>query len=342
MEDNVNNVIINDNEYDEFFEDIPVTDNDNSPKKKKSGKSRKFYVTVIAVLLSLTVALSGVVLVMALKWNKNEKIHRAIYDKSQKIKLADGSEMISLYNMSLGDICIPAIEGVPKSTYDNDNFVTGGDGFKYYYEDAELCSYVGIDVSSHNKDIDWEEVAESGVDFAMIRIGGRGYGADGVVYVDDNFRKNLREAKKAGLWVGAYFFSQATNEKEALEEAQFCLDMLEGEELDYPLAFDWEIVAAEGGTRCDNVSPEALTDAARAFCDKVKEGGYTPSIYSGSKIIYYKLNMAKLSDIDIWYASYNDNPDLFYNYTIWQYSQTGRVDGIEGEVDLNICMKNYT
>ena len=74
----------------------------------------------------------------------------------------------------------------------------------------------------------------------------------------------------------------------------------------------------------------------------MKEEGYTPTIYSGSKIIYYKLNMAELSDVDIWYASYNDTPDLFYNYTIWQYSQSGKVPGIAGDVDLNICMKNYT
>ena len=339
------NRVIEAKEYDDFFEDIPVAVESKASDSKISDKGfirKKPFIIILSVLLAIIIALSGAVLVMALKWNSNEKLHRAIYDKSQKITLAEGGEMISLYNMSMGDIQIPAIEGVPKSIYSNDNFVDAGDGFKYYYENSELCSYVGIDVSVHNGDIDWEKVAKSGVDFVMIRMGGRGYGIEGNIFADDNFEKNLKEAKKAGLWVGAYFFSQATNEKEAIEEAEFCIEMLKGEELDYPLAFDWEIVTAEGGTRCDNVDPRELTKAARAFCDKVKEEGYTPMLYSGSKVIYYKYNMAELSDIDVWYASYNDTPDLFYNYTMWQYSPSGRVEGVAGEVDLNICMKNYT
>ncbi len=344
MEDNVKKSPLEDEKYNNIFEELPKSEEkaETSEASKSTLSPRKIYLIVLCSLLAVIIALSAAVVVLALKHGNNQRIHRAIYDKSQKITLTESGEMISLYNISLGDIRIPAIEGVPKSTYQNENFVSGGDGFKYYYENSELCSYVGIDVSVHNGEIDWEKVAASGVDFVMIRLGGRGYGEEGNIFADDNFKDNLKGAKKAGLWVGAYFFSQATNEKEALEEAEFCIDMLGGEKLDYPLAFDWEIVSTGGSTRCDNVDPQALTDAARAFCDKVEKEGYIPALYAGSKVVYYKYDMAQLADVDIWYAYYSDEPDLFYNYTIWQYSQSGRVEGVDGEVDLNICMKNYT
>ncbi len=267
-------------------------------------------------------------------------VHRAIYDMSQEIELAGKADRIPEYNYALGDIAIPALEGVPVSTYKDENFKKDENGLLHYYEDGELCSYAGIDLSGHNEEVDFEKVKASGIDFVMLRIGGRGYGEEGVLYEDTYFRSNLKAAKDAGLMVGAYFFSQAVTAEEAREEALYSISLLGGAELDYPLAFDWEIIDAEDA-RTDNVSPQALTDCARAFCDTVKDAGYIPCLYTGSTLAYYKYDLSMLSDIDIWYAFYNDSPDMYYNYMIWQYSCTGNVDGINGDVDLNICFKNY-
>lgn len=295
----------------------------------------------VAVLLVIVLVLSCALCVMGGKLSERNEIHRAIYDMSQEIEVAGKSDRVTLSNYSLGEIAIPAMEGVPVCTYEDGNFLTDSKGYKYYYEDGELCSYVGIDVSGHNGVIDWQAVKAAGVDFAMLRIGGRGYGEEGVMYEDTYFRNNLKGAKAAGIMVGAYFFSQAVTPEEAKEEAEYAISILGGASLDYPLAFDWEIIESAENARTDKISPDVLTQCARAFCDTVKKSGYTPALYTGSQLAYYKYDLAQLSDVDIWYAYYNDTPDFYYNYMIWQYSSTGQVDGIQGSVDLNICFKNY-
>lgn len=313
------------------------------PDKKQSfrGIIKSWFNPAVAFLLAVVLILGCVVCFLSGKLSADNKIHTAIYDKSQKVELAGKTDRINLSLYGMGDVAIPAIEGVPVSKYDDDNFRTDNNGFKYYYDNSELCSYVGVDVSDFNGDIDWQAVKDSGVDFAMLRIGGRGYGYEGTLYDDTSFRTNLHKAKEAGLYVGAYFFSQAITPEEAEEEAEYALSILRGASLDYPLAFDWEVIGGDESARTDGISPEVLTQCARAFCDKVKKAGYTPALYTGSQLAYYKYDLGQLSDIDIWYASYSDTPDFYYNYTIWQYSCTGVVEGIEGSVDLNICFKNY-
>lgn len=326
-----------------------VRDKEETPKGKQNIflALKKKLTPVTAVLLAVIIVLLGIVTVQTTRMSAQSRelkrmqgIHRAIYDMSQEIEVAGPADRIPEYNYALGEIAIPALEGVPVSKYKNENFKTDSNGYLQYYEDGELCSYTGIDVSGHNGDIDWEKVKASGIDFVMLRIGGRGYGEEGVLYDDTYFRSNLRGAKAAGLSVGAYFFSQAITAEEAREEALYSISLLSGEALDYPLAFDWEIIDAEGA-RTDSISPQTLTDCARAFCDTVKDAGYIPCLYTGSTLAYYKYDLSQLSDIDIWYAFYNDSPDMYYNYMIWQYSCTGKVEGIEGDVDLNICFKNY-
>ncbi len=339
----MNNQIFNEQDTQTPVYVNPESEDRKRQKTKKQGvtaRLRAWFNPAVAVLLAVVLVLTCVLCIMGGKLQERNKIHRAIYDKSQKIELAGETDRVPLTNYGLGDIAIPAIEGVPVSTYKDENFRTDSKGYKYYYEDGELCSYVGIDVSGHNGDIDWQAVKDSGVDFVMLRIGGRGYGEEGSLYDDTYFKKNLRGAKSAGLMVGAYFFSQAVTPQEAEEEAEYAISLLGGASLDYPLAFDWEII--EGAeARTDNISPQTLTSCARAFCDRVKKSGYIPALYTGSQLAYYKYDLGQLSDIDIWYAFYNDTPALYYNYTIWQYSCTGLVEGIEGSVDLNICFKNY-
>lgn len=309
---------------------------------------RKYMTPLSAGLLVLALVLSAVLFIQGgtvrkLKkdLNMEKALHRAVYDKSQKIELAGESDRIYTYNSAYGDVCIPAIEGVPKSTYKEENFVTDENGYKQYYIDGELCSYTGVDVSEYNGSIDWQKVRASGVDFAILRIGGRGWGEAGVLYSDSMFWENLSGAKDAGLMVGVYFYSQAITPEEAEEEAEYVLEILEGESLDYPVVFDWEVVEGGVGARTDNLSPDILTQCARTFCDRIKEAGYTPCLYTGSTLAYYKYDLGVLSDIDIWYAFYNDTPGLYYNYMMWQYASDGNVEGISGNVDLNICFKNY-
>ncbi len=314
-------------------------------RKRTSKKKFPVFKTVLLALLALCIA-AVIILSVTLKNTATElnilqNKHLAVYDKDYKGAQYEQGDTVQVSDFGLAEGRIPAYPGVPKAIYDTENIVTGEDGLKSYYVDNELCSYKGVDVSAINGDIDWNEVKAAGIEFAMIRLGGRGYGDDGVLYTDDKALENIRQAKSAGLFVGAYFFSQAISEEEAIEEAQLALSVLNGESLQLPVAFDWEYLGFEG-MRTDDVTAQVLTSCARAFCDRIIEGGYKPMIYSNKTLVYLKYNLTELSDVDLWYAFYSDKPDMYYNYTMWQYSAEGTVAGISGDVDLNICFKNYT
>ncbi len=333
-------------------EEVKISAVNEAPQNKRAKnlfrKIRRFINPVVAVLLVAVIALSvSLVMVATSVGRLSKKIddvlsdNRGIYNKNSQVAVAGESDRIYTYNSAYGDVAIPAISGVPVSVYKDENFREDSKGFKYYYENEKLRSYVGVDVSEHNGEINWQKVKDAGVDFAMLRIGGRGWGQEGVMYADSMFLENLRAARDAGIKVGAYFFSQAITEEEAIEEAEFSISLLEGETLDYPLAFDWETIEGASGARTENISPDMLTKCARVFCDRVKAEGFTPCLYTGAALAYYKYDLAQLCDIDLWYAFYNDTPGLYYNYMIWQYTAAGTVDGISGNVDLNICFKDY-
>lgn len=245
---------------------------------------------------------------------------------------------IHIDDSSLGEIWITELDGVPVNTLNNDSF-SADSNFKYYSENGKPASIEGIDVSSHTGDIDWQKVKDSGIDFAMIRIGGRGYGDSGQLYTDEKAIEFINGAKDAGLKVGGYFFSQAINDDEALEEADYVKKVLGDIELDFPVAYDWEIIKNETA-RTDTVSASQATKCARIFCDRIKELGYTPLIYSPSRELYFKYDLTQLADIDIWYCEYANVPTFYYQFSMWQYSESGTVDGIDGNVDLNICFTN--
>ena len=187
-------------------------------------------------------------------------------------------EKIHINDSTLGEIWITELDGVPKNTLNNDNF-TSDDTFKYYSENGKAASMEGIDISSYSGTIDWDKVKKSGVDFVMVRIGGRGYGSDGKMYSDDSALSYIKGAKAAGIKVGVYFFSQAVNNDEAIEEADYIKSLLGDETIDFPVAYDWEIIK-DDDARTDSVSAAQATACAKAFCNRVKELGYTPIIYS--------------------------------------------------------------
>lgn len=319
--------------------DISKVQSKGQKLKIPFGMSKALF-SMLCILLAIIIALAAALTVTLARLNMTKR-HKAVYDTDSALTTAQEGDMVNFWRSDIGYGAILAMQGVPISTYNEDNFRTDSKGLKYYYENGELASYTGIDISVYNGDIDFNAVKKYGIDFVIVRLGGRGYGQEGVIFEDENALKNIRQAKSAGLMVGAYFFSQAITAEEAKEEAEFCLELLNGIYLDYPLVFDWEQIDSAESPRTEDISPEVLTECAKAFCDTVNKGGYIPCLYTDSKKAYMKFDLSKLKDIDIWYAFYNDEPDMYYNYMMWQYSCTGTVDGIDGDVDLNICFKNY-
>ncbi|MCM1184624.1 MAG: glycoside hydrolase family 25 protein [Roseburia sp.] len=210
------------------------------------------------------------------------------------------------------------------------------DGMKLSYEgDARYTCRLGVDVSYHQGVIDWEKVKADGYDFAFLRIGYRGYGQSGSINLDKQFFRNIKNAQQAGLEVGVYFFAQAVNEQEAVEEAEFVLEQLKGYELQLPVVYDPESIL-HTKARTDNVTGEQFTKNTIVFCEKIKEAGYEPMIYSNMKWEAYQFDLEALSEYPIWYADYEPLPQTPYAFRFWQYTNEGSVNGIQGAVDLNI------
>ena len=224
---------------------------------------------------------------------------------------------------------------VAPNVYDKKAFVHNGSGMSYGGEDYNYR--LGLDVSHYQGEIDWEKVKASGIEFVFIRLGYRGYGEEGVLKEDTNFEKNIQGARSAGLDVGVYFFAQAVNEKEAIEEAQFVLDSLLEYNLQMPVVYDPESILHEEA-RTDHVTGEQFTKNTKAFCETIEEAGYDAMIYCNMLWQADKLDLTELSEYPIWYADYEAYPQTPYHFDIWQYSSEGTVDGIQGNVDLNIQM----
>lgn len=263
---------------------------------------------------------------------------RAFVEKEETFYQLDGKKIL-MHDNTLGEVFVPVYSDVPASDIDTNNIVSRDD-FYCYEENGEITSTVGIDISEHQGVIDWQAVKSAGVDFAMIRIGYRTYGG-GIITVDENCEENLRQAEEAGIATGVYFFSQATTTDEAVEEADAVLDVIAGYNITYPVVYDWELIF-DDHARTDDVTVEMLADCCIAFCERVKSAGYTPMIYQNKTTAMHKLDLPRLKDYDFWLAEYGSKPTYYYDFDIWQYSSTGTVPGIEGNVDLNLCFRNYS
>ncbi|MBP3883447.1 MAG: glycoside hydrolase family 25 protein [Olsenella sp.] len=202
-----------------------------------------------------------------------------------------------------------------------------------YTEGGKVVSRTGIDVSSHNGTIDWKKVAADGIDFAYIRIGYRGT-VEGNVTQDTSFEKNFSEAKAAGLDVGVYFFSQAINEDEAIEEADFVISTLGNNNPRYPIAFDME-PSSSGSDRISSLSDSKRNAAARAFCKELMSKGYNAIVY-GSRSDLASYDLSDFIDYGFWFADYSDHPMMSLRLGIWQYTDSATVDGIPEKVDLDL------
>lgn len=223
-------------------------------------------------------------------------------------------------------------DDTPKNTYDPACFYRDGEFLRY--ESSTVTSQIGIDVSAHQQDIDWQRVAASGVQFAILRAGYRGY-TEGSIQEDTYFEQNLAGAIDAGLDVGVYFFSQAMDEQEAREEARFVLDKISGHQLAYPVFFDWEKIGADA--RSDAMDLTSLTTVTDTFCSEIEAAGYQAGLYFNQQLGYEELHLPSLQGYTFWLAEYNDTPSFTYDFDLWQYASDGSVDGIDGDVDLNLA-----
>ena len=197
---------------------------------------------------------------------------------------------------------------------------------------------MGIDVSKWNGTIDWDRVRNAGITYAIIRCGYRG-SSTGALVEDPYFKENMQGALNAGLKVGMYFFTQATNEVEAVEEASMALELGKAYKVTYPIFIDSE--GAGGNGRADGLDMETRTKVCQAFCQTVEDAGYAGGIYGSRNWFRTRLRMDGLSKHIIWLAEYREKPLYAGNYHFWQYTSSGSVDGIEGRVDLDISYLAY-
>ncbi|MBQ9030582.1 MAG: glycoside hydrolase family 25 protein [Parasporobacterium sp.] len=208
------------------------------------------------------------------------------------------------------------------------------DGSYLYYTEEGFTSRIGVDVSKWNGDIDWAALKEQGVEFAIVRLGFRGY-ETGELVLDERFHEYMAGAAEAGLEVGVYFFSAAIDEEEAVQEAGFVIDNLADYEIDLPVYFDTE-EAGPGQARTEPVAAGMFTLNAEAFCKTVESAGYRAGVYASNRWIQRNLELAWLSDYEIWYAQYNDTPGREYGFDMWQYTEHGDLYGCGTYLDMNI------
>lgn len=234
---------------------------------------------------------------------------------------------------------LPLQEDLAFNTYVDSNFITEENGLVSYQENGETVTKKGIDVSKYQGEIDWAAVKNDGIDYAIIRVGIRGY-SEGGILEDEFFRQNIEGAIANDIPVGVYFFTQAVNEAEAQEEADFVIGMLQGYSLTYPVYLDVEDVKREN-CRTNNLTVEERTNNAKVFLEAIAAAGYQPALYGNMKTYLLMLDLSALEQYDKWFAGYTLPIYYPYEYKMLQYSEKGRVAGVSGSVDVNICFKEY-
>ena len=234
----------------------------------------------------------------------------------------------------------PISDKLRHHTYNEEQFVMDDRQIISYFENGEAVSHKGIDVSKYQGEIDWEEVAADDVEYAFIRLGIRGY-TEGEILEDETFEDNIKGARRNDIDVGVYFFTQATSVEEAEEEAQYVIDSIEPYKVKCPVVIDVEAVT-NTNARTRELTMEERTEYCIAFCEKIKEAGYEPMIYGNLKTFMLMLDLEKLEEYEKWIAYYDEQVYYPYAFKVWQYSDSGRVNGIEGDVDLNISFGDWS
>ena len=231
---------------------------------------------------------------------------------------------------------VPTQQTLPppeENPYDSLDFALDENG---YLSCVTGESILGVDVSAWQENVDWQQVKSAGMEFAIIRIGGRGT-TEGALYPDSYLQTNYTGARNAGLQVGGYFFSQAITPEEAREEAEYALSLIDGMEMDMPIVYDWEYV--DDQSRTANLDARTLTECTKAFCDTIRAAGYEPMIYFNENQSHKQMFLEELTQYPFWLASYTTNLDYPYKIDMWQYTSSGSVPGINGNADINLLLK---
>lgn len=287
------------------------------------------------IFLSVTVLLVAVIIIISAM-----TLAKGPREACVELISTDGASA-QVNDLNDGKMTIPYYNNVPQSNYKPTDFFEEEGVVKYRGDYA-----VGINVSDQLGDIDWQQVKDSGVDYAMIRVGYRGK-MRGLITPDAKFDQNIEGAASVGLPVGVYFFSQAVTDAEADEEAAYVLDKIRGKSMKYPVAIYWKYAAKDDGTqdesaRTTRCNGEQITGFIDAFCKKINSAGFTPCYYATKSMAYNQLNLSRLSGYDLWYAEYKSVPSFFYDYKLWQYTEEADVPGISGKAPVTLSLKKYT
>lgn len=228
-----------------------------------------------------------------------------------------------------------------KNTYDFTR-LEEKNGLKKYVDGGKTLSYLGADLSKYNGDVNFASMKAAGVDYVMIRVGSRGYNT-GKITLDEKFNEYIKAASEAGLQIGVYFASQAISQEEASQEADFVLQNLAPYQasITYPVAFDMEF-AANDEARIDGLRAADRTAIATTFLDKIKNAGYIPMVYGNKEWLIKEVDMTGLQQYDVWLSQEEEAPDYPYQFAMWQYTTDGVLNGVPGDVGLDISFVNYS
>ncbi len=227
----------------------------------------------------------------------------------------------------------PISDDLKHHPYQSADFTTADNG-RIVYTGTTIPTETWIDVSKYQSKIKWDKVADDGIDGAIIRMGYRGY-SKGDIMPDDTFEYNIEGALDNGLKAGVYFLTQATSDSEAREEAEYVTDHLKDYDIEGPVVLDVELVGGDDG-RGNALPIEDRTQYAITFLEAIREAGYEALIYGNLKTFLLMLDMSRLEDYDKWFAGYTATPYFPYEMDMWQYTDTGSVSGVSGDVDINI------
>lgn len=293
-----------------------------------SVRKRNIFMAIILSLVVVIVVVSAVLLAKGPRQSSVEVISKS------------GAGELTVNDMYEGEMTIPYFD-IPTNSYKPDSFVENKGVVTYEGGD----SFVGINVNAQMGEIDWAKVQESGVDYAMIRVGYRG-NERGKITPDENFAANIQGALDAELPVGVYFYSKAVTDAEAEEEAAFVLEQIKGYSVKYPIAFYWAYDLKDDGSMDENsrtvrCNGEQVTGFIDTFCKKIKSSGFTASYYCDKSMGYEKLDLSRLAGYDMWYAEYRPAPSFYYDFKLWQYTREGEVPGISEKVPITISLKKY-
>lgn len=228
---------------------------------------------------------------------------------------------------------------LPKNTYDFTKLMSSDDEMKYV-EDGKSISFIGVDISKYQGEVDFGQLKDAGIDYVMLRVGARGY-SSGQIMIDEYFATNLQKATEADLDIGVYFYSQALTEAEAIEEANVVIQNLGGLALQYPVAFDMEYVENDSA-RVEALSRADKTKITKAFLDTIQAAGYRGMIYGDKEWLIKRIDLSQLTDYDIWLSQQKDIPDYPYKFVMWQYTTSAEIRGIDGYANLNVCFIDYS